>query len=212
MFIFNHLIQPNTLHQNLLIKIIFIFSWYTIHIVCTMYRKIFVSFTRHLNFVRWPKKYYAFTIALISLFIIFKYYTHLIPITTTVDVQLAKPTHTNTLSSTSTIHPNCSKISYENCDQLQSVPCTGRNCHSGNFMHKNQQINLISIVLQTHSLMYCPVPKVATKTLISAMLYMHIRDINDHLDTNWTNVDAGRARIEQTINTFGFIDDLRKVR
>ncbi|CAM4745084.1 unnamed protein product [Rotaria magnacalcarata] len=58
--------------------------------------------------------------------------------------------------------------------------------------------------------MYCPVPKVATKTLLTVMLYMHVRDISEHLDNNWTNVDAARARMEQMINISVFLQDLRQ--
>ncbi|CAF1535401.1 unnamed protein product [Rotaria magnacalcarata] len=58
--------------------------------------------------------------------------------------------------------------------------------------------------------MYCPVPKVATKTLLNVMLYMHVRDISEHLDNNWTNVDTARARMEQMINISAFIEDLRQ--
>ena len=176
-----------------------------------MCRNIFVSLPRFQAFVRLSKRYYAFTIALISLLFIFGYHPDLIPISTTVDVKLTKTTHTSTLLSTSAIHPYWPKIYNESCDQSHSVHCTRPNCPSVNLIHKNQLVNLISIVLRTHSLMYCPIPKVATKTVMSAVLYMHVRDINDHLDTNWTNVDAGRARFEQMIDIFGFIEDLRKV-
>ncbi|CAF1270549.1 unnamed protein product, partial [Rotaria sordida] len=58
--------------------------------------------------------------------------------------------------------------------------------------------------------MYCPVPKVATKTILTVMLYMHVRDINEHLNTNWTNIDVFRAQMEQMINISGFIQDLRQ--
>ncbi|CAF3930325.1 unnamed protein product [Rotaria sp. Silwood1] len=63
---------------------------------------------------------------------------------------------------------------------------------------------------QSRSLMYCPVPKVATKTLLTVMLYMHIRDINEHLNNNWRNIDAAKARTEQMINISAFIEELRQ--
>jgi hypothetical protein len=59
--------------------------------------------------------------------------------------------------------------------------------------------------------MYCAVPKVATKAIITAMMYVHLRDISEHLNNNWTNVDAATARNEQLINITALVEDLRKV-
>jgi hypothetical protein len=59
--------------------------------------------------------------------------------------------------------------------------------------------------------MYCAVPKVATKSLLTLMVYMHVRDIIENLNNNWKNIDAARARMEQTIDISTFIEDLRQV-
>ncbi|CAF0845197.1 unnamed protein product [Adineta steineri] len=68
------------------------------------------------------------------------------------------------------------------------------------------------MVLKSRSLMYCPVPKVATKTLLTVMLYMHVNDIIDNLEHNWTNIDAGRAQVEKRINIGSYIHELRQYR
>ncbi|CAF1102422.1 unnamed protein product [Adineta steineri] len=66
------------------------------------------------------------------------------------------------------------------------------------------------MVLKSRSLMYCPVPKVATKTLLTVMLYMHVNDIIDNLEHNWTNTDAGRAQVEKRINIGSYVHELRQ--
>ncbi|CAF1404853.1 unnamed protein product [Adineta ricciae] len=58
--------------------------------------------------------------------------------------------------------------------------------------------------------MYCAVPKVATKTLLTLMLYVHLLDIQRNLRNNWTNIDINRTRTEQTIDISTFIQDLRQ--
>jgi hypothetical protein len=59
--------------------------------------------------------------------------------------------------------------------------------------------------------MYCAVPKVATKALLTAMIYVHLRDISEHLNNNWTNIDAVTAQTEQHINISAFMEELQKV-
>jgi hypothetical protein len=59
--------------------------------------------------------------------------------------------------------------------------------------------------------MYCAVPKVATKAVLTAMMHVHLRDISEHLNNNWINIDATTARTEQLINISALVEDLRKV-
>jgi hypothetical protein len=69
----------------------------------------------------------------------------------------------------------------------------------------------MTLLLPSHSLMYCAVPKIATKAILTAMLYVHLCDISEHLNNNWTNVDVTIAQTEQRLNISPFIDELRKV-
>ena len=91
------------------------------------------------------------------------------------------------------------------------MKCPSENSHKHPSVYPHQLINMISIVLQSSSLMYCPVPKIATKTLLNIMLYVHVRDLIHHVENNWTNVSTGRARIEKMINMSAFIEDLQFV-
>ena len=65
--------------------------------------------------------------------------------------------------------------------------------------------------VEHQSLMYCAVPKVASKTLISVMIYVHVRDVIDYLNDNRTNADVDRTRAEKRINVPKLIEQLQKV-
>jgi hypothetical protein len=176
-----------------------------------MCQKMFVEFTRYFGCIRLHKKYYAYTISVISFFIVFQFYIGPFLINKKLHVQLIKAIETDSHSSTSMIYQYQPRIFNENSNYPYSAVCGRRNYPAGNSVHKNELVNLVTIVLQSRSLMYCPVPKVATKTILIVMLYMHVHDISKHLDNNWTNIDAARARTEQMINIPAFIEDLRKV-
>jgi hypothetical protein len=176
-----------------------------------MCRKMFAGFTCYFDLFRLHKKYYASTIALIGLFIIFQFCTSPFLINKKIDSQLIKVTDTGSDSSASMIYQYRPRILNESYNYSHLAACGRHNNPAGNSVQKNELVNLISIVLQSRSLMYCPVPKVATKTLLTVMLYMHVLDVSKHLDNNWTNIDANKARTEQMINIPAFIDDLRRV-
>ena len=146
----------------------------------------------YIGFYRLHKKYYAFTIVVICFLVVCQF-------------------------STLTNNENISKLfipaattGTDSCDSY-SILCRKDNCNIDKTLYKNQLVYSVSIVLQSRSLMYCAVPKVATKTLLTLMLYMHLLDIQRNLKNNWTNIDRNRSRIEQTIDISTFIQDLRKV-
>ncbi|CAF1059661.1 unnamed protein product [Adineta ricciae] len=64
--------------------------------------------------------------------------------------------------------------------------------------------------LQSHSLAYCAIPKIASKSFLTLMIYVYIRDAIDHVDTNWTNIVVNKARAEQLINIQKLHEGLRK--
>jgi hypothetical protein len=96
-------------------------------------------------------------------------------------------------------------------DYLHSTACDIHNSTGDSLVRQHPVLSLVTWLLESHSLMYCAVPKVATKAVLTAMIYVHLRDISEHLNNNWTNVDAATARKEQLINITAFIDELRKV-
>ena len=161
-----------------------------------MCQKMFAGFTCYFDCFRLHKKYYAYTIVLMSLFIVFQFHTDSFLRNKKIKLQLIKATETVSHSSASTIYPYRPSIPNESYNQSHSAVCGRHHYSADNYVHKNELVNLISLVLQSRSLMYCPVPKVATNTFLTVILYMHVRDIIEHLDHNWTNIDAVKARTE----------------
>ncbi len=53
-----------------------------------------------------------------------------------------------------------------------------------NLIRQDKMLNYLGFVLRSHSLFYCSVPKVATRTLLPYITYLHIRD---ELITAFTN-------------------------
>lgn len=51
-------------------------------------------------------------------------------------------------------------------------------------IQRDNTLNHLGFVLRSHSLFYCSVPKVATRTLLPYITYLHIRD---ELITSFTN-------------------------
>ncbi len=164
-----------------------------------------------LNFFRLYKKYYIYTIALISLCIVFQYCTDFFLTNKKIDLQLTTTTEASSYSSISMVYQSWTNLSTENCNYSYFQACKKHSCPPGNSVHKNEFVNLITLVLRTRSLMYCAVPKVATKTLLTLMVYMHVRDIIENFNNNWRNIDAARAQMERSIDISTFIEDLRQV-
>jgi hypothetical protein len=78
-------------------------------------------------------------------------------------------------------------------------------------MRQHPVLRSNTLLLPSHSLVYCAVPKIATKAILTAMIYVHLRDISEHLNNNWTNVDVAIAQTEQRMSISPFINELRKV-
>ncbi|CAF1062849.1 unnamed protein product [Adineta ricciae] len=64
--------------------------------------------------------------------------------------------------------------------------------------------------LQSHSLAYCAIPKIASKSFLTLMIYVYIRDAIDHVDTNGTNIVVNKTRAEQLVNIQKLHEALRK--
>ncbi|CAF3887754.1 unnamed protein product [Adineta steineri] len=67
-------------------------------------------------------------------------------------------------------------IDYEKRIQSLNNQCDNRSHLFSNQIHQNKILNHLGFVLRSHSLFYCSVPKVATRTLLTYMTYLHIRD------------------------------------
>jgi len=91
------------------------------------------------------------------------------------------------------------------------MACDIHNYNGDSLLRQHPALKSITLLLQSHSLMYCAIPKVASKALLTVMIYVHLRDISEHLNKNWTNTDPATARTEQHMNISLLVEELRKV-
>ncbi len=73
--------------------------------------------------------------------------------------------------------PQIFDVSYSYDDQNK---CDDKRFRSrqtvSNVIHRDDLFNYLGFVLRSHSLFYCSVPKVATRTFLIFLTYLHIRD------------------------------------
>ncbi|CAF1062691.1 unnamed protein product [Adineta steineri] len=70
-------------------------------------------------------------------------------------------------------------------------------------------LNSALFPIQSKSLMYCAIPKIASKTLISLIMYVYVRDIIDIIN-NSTKMDMYELRTQQIINIPKLLEQLKK--
>ena len=87
-------------------------------------------------------------------------------------------TYTTSSINISQIHNK--SIRYEEQKDLLKDKCQNKENPSvrrvSTFNHHNEILNHLGFVLRSHSMFYCSVPKVATRTLLTYMTFIHIRD------------------------------------
>ncbi|CAF4032755.1 unnamed protein product [Adineta steineri] len=155
------------------------------------------------------KKYSFSLIIFLSCLTIFQYRTDVFLTNKKVDYELSQAIKINlNLSINKTDNSNLSISTIDNSTYFKKCP-KDKSFFDHIPVRSNELINMISLVLQSQSLMYCPVPKVATKTLLNVILYIHVRDLIKNLNNNWTNIDNAKAKIEKMININKFIGELR---
>ncbi|CAF1618470.1 unnamed protein product [Adineta ricciae] len=64
--------------------------------------------------------------------------------------------------------------------------------------------------IQSQSLMYCAIPKIASKTLVSLMIYVYVRDTIQNLTRNGTKPYIDQTQTQQYINIPRLIKELNK--
>lgn len=73
-------------------------------------------------------------------------------------------------------------------------------------------LNAALFPLRSQSLMYCAIPKIASKTLVSIIMYVYVRVILNHLTGNLTDTPVNRTQAKQYINIVKLTEQLNKVR
>ncbi|CAF4617227.1 unnamed protein product [Rotaria socialis] len=69
-------------------------------------------------------------------------------------------------------------------------------------------INYLGFVLRSHSLFYCSVPKVATRTFLSFITYLHIRDDLIYLLTNKSTLSNWKSQRKANLFDFNNINQI----
>jgi hypothetical protein len=171
----------------------------------------FIAFIYVSGFLRLCKECYKYALALISLFIIVQSQIGLYVINRKLDLELITATEINSRSSVSIVDQYRPRTLNGSWDYFHSTACDIHNSTGDSLVSRHPVLNTVTLLLESHSLMYCAVPKVATKAVLTAMMHVHLRDISEHLNNNWINIDATTARTEQLINISALVEDLRKV-
>lgn len=96
---------------------------------------------------------------------------------------------------------NRSNIPYSNDD----------NCIPKNLLKIYPWLNGALFPVQSKSFLYCAIPKVASKTLISIVTYVYVRDILDSLTGNLANSALNKTQTEKLINIPKLTEQLIKV-
>ncbi|CAF4810001.1 unnamed protein product [Rotaria sp. Silwood1] len=114
-------------------------------------------------------------------------------------------------SAASGIYEDRMQLLERGCSYLNSAAYNIVKDKPSDFMRKHRYFDMVIFLLQSQSTIYCAIPKVATKTLLTVMHYVHYRDVSNHINTNWINVDIYRARIEQHANISVLVNEVRQI-
>jgi hypothetical protein len=79
------------------------------------------------------------------------------------------------------------------------------------FIRQDNPFNNFAFVLRSQSLVYCAVPKVATKTLLTIMFYAHLHEISNYLLNHSTQIDFTNVSTKRLVNMTALIEALQKV-
>ncbi|CAF0937794.1 unnamed protein product [Adineta ricciae] len=70
-------------------------------------------------------------------------------------------------------------------------------------LHSDKTLNYLGFLLQSHSLFYCAVPKVATRTILPFITYLHVRDDLLPLTKNHSSqMNMFNSKSQKITNTF----------
>jgi hypothetical protein len=97
------------------------------------------------------------------------------------------------------------------CNRSHSPLCDQVDQGSSRMRRTYQSIDPVTFLLQSKSLMYCAVPKIATKTILSLMTYVYLRDISDRLENNRIDLANNGTLRKQLIGVTRLVDQLKKV-
>ena len=109
------------------------------------------------------------------------------------------------------IHKNRSQLLNNKCIHLNRSVSAKKKPTFASLVKEFPWLRDSILSLQSHSLAYCAIPKIASKSFLTLMIYVYIRDAIDHVDANVTNIVVNKARVEQLLNIQKLHEGLRQV-
>ena len=170
---------------------------------------------RHIVFCRGAlqkyKQCFVCMAVLLYFLVIFKSYEYVIITSQKADL-LREAKEKNDLSLLiPMIYEDRSKTLIDKCNSSHILSGNIRNNVSASLINAYPWLKNALFPLLSKSLMYCAIPKIASKTLISLIIYTYVRDIIDYLNGDSTNINVNKTRIEQFIDISVLTEQLRKV-
>ena len=171
----------------------------------------FLEFIRYHGSLEHCKKYYAYVVILISFLIIFEFHGYFFIIHKKSDSQPVIKMENDSNVAVSVIYDGRSKILSSNCGRSGPSVVDITSYAPMNLINSYPWLAAALYPVESQSVMYCAVPKIASKTLVSLMMYVYIRDIIEHLSNNSTNTTINRHWVQQHINIPVLAAQLEKV-
>ena len=158
------------------------------------------------------KKYCAYGIIVISFLVVFQIHHYFFVTKEKADLLSVIGIETESHVLLPLIYEDRSRTLSGNCNHSHSSVFDIKKHAPASLMRAYPWLNSALFPIQSKSLMYCAIPKVASKTLVSLMMYVYVHDIINYLNNNWTKTNANSTRrIEQLINIPKLVEQLRKV-
>jgi hypothetical protein len=157
------------------------------------------------------KKYCAYVIILISFLVILQIHQYFFITKEKPDLISVIGIETDPSLLVSMIYADRSRTLSDKCNHSQASVFDTEKYAPASLIQAYPWLNSALFPIQSKSLMYCAIPKVASKTLVSLMMYVYVHDTIGYLNNNWTNMNVNRTQIEQLINIPKLVEQLRKV-
>ena len=171
----------------------------------------FLHYFRFCGTFRNCKRYCAYGLLIITLVILFYCRECLFGSNGKLQLLWAVEFETNSRLLSSVNDEDRSATLSKECNRPHSPLCDQGEQRSSRIRRTYQSIDLVTFLLHSKSLMYCAVPKMATKTILSLLTYVYLRDISDHLENNPINFANDKTMRQQLIGVTKLVDQLKKV-
>jgi hypothetical protein len=157
------------------------------------------------------KKYCAHVVILISFSVIYQSYAFFLIINKKVDLLPVIAMESDSSLLVPIIYEDRSRTLNGKCNHSHTSVFDIVNHAPASLIRTYPWLNAAIFPLQSNSLMYCAVPKIASKTIISLLMYVYVRDNIDYLKDYLANTNVNKNQTKNLINISKLIEQLRKV-